>query len=224
MLTILIRTLIIYVVLICIMRLMGKRQIGELEVTDLVTTLLISEIASLPITNQEIPISHALIPMVTLLILEVCSSIILIRFPNLKKLVSASPTVIIQEGHLKQAALRDLRISIDELIGEIRQQGFSELSQIDTAILEKNGKLTVLPKGRFATPNAQQLGIKSDDAGLMHIIYANDKISPRGLELIGRDSAWLAQELNKASINMKEQFCITANRVGDLYCIPKEKL
>ena len=149
MLTILIRTLIVYVVLICIMRLMGKRQIGELEVTDLVTTLLISEIASLPITNQEIPISHALIPMITLLILEVFSSVILIRFPSLKALVSARPTVIIQEGHLKQDALRELRISMDELISEIRQQGFAELSQIDTAILEKNGKLTVLPKGSF---------------------------------------------------------------------------
>ncbi len=224
MLTILIRTLIVYVVLICIMRLMGKRQIGELEVTDLVTTLLISEIASLPITNQEIPISHALIPMITLLILEVFSSVILIRFPSLKALVSARPTVIIQEGHLKQDALRELRISMDELISEIRQQGFAELSQIDTAILEKNGKLTVLPKGSFSTPTVQQLGIKPDDSGLMHIVYANDTVSRRGLTLIGRDDAWLMHELKKKGLAPKDQFCITANRHGDLYSVPKERL
>ena len=224
MLTILIRTLIVYVTLICIMRLMGKRQIGELEVTDLVTTLLISEIASLPITNQEIPISYALIPMVTLLILEVFSSIILIRLPRLRLLVSASPTVIIHDGQLSQSALRELRISIDELIGEIRQQGYAELSQIDTAILEKNGKLTVLPKAPFAVPTAEQLGIHIEDGGLMHIVYVGGAISQQGLKLIGRDEGWLLGELIKRGIDAKRQFCITANRSGEIYCIPKERI
>ena len=224
MLTILIRTLIVYVTLICIMRLMGKRQIGELEVTDLVTTLLISEIASLPITNQEIPLSYALIPMITLLILEVFSSVILIRYPRLKILVSASPSVIMQKGHLNQASLRELRISMDELISEIRQQGFTDLSQIDTAILEKNGKMTVLPKTAYASPTVKQLGLKTEDGGLMHIVYSNNVISHRGLALIERDSAWLEHRLKQDGILMKEQFCITANRKGELYCIPKEHL
>ena len=224
MLTILIRTLIVYIVLICIMRLMGKRQIGELEVTDLVTTLLISEIASLPITNQEIPLSYALIPMVTLLILEVFSSVILIRFPRLKALVSASPTVIMQKGHLDQAALRELRISMDELISEVRQQGFTDLTQVDTAILEKNGKLTVLPKGAFASPTVEQLGLRADDTGLMHIVYAGGTVSQRGLALIERDSVWLEHKLMQEGVLMAEQFCITANRKGELYCIPKERL
>ena len=224
MLTILIRTLIVYIVRICIMRLMGKRQIGELEVTDLVTTLLISEIASLPITNQEIPLSYALIPMITLLILEVFSSVILIRYPRLRTLVSASPTVIMQKGHLDQAALRELRISMDELISEVRQQGFTDLSQVDTAILEKNGKLTVLPKAAYASPTAKQLGLKTEDTGLMHIVYANDTISTRGLALIERDGAWLEHRLMQEGVLMKEQFCITANRKGEIYCIPKEHL
>lgn len=96
MLTIFVRTLLIYGSLLLTLRVMGKRQIGELEVTDLVTTLLISEIASLPITNQDIPVSYALIPIVTLLILEIFFSVILIRFPRLKGLVSAKPTVIIR--------------------------------------------------------------------------------------------------------------------------------
>ena len=224
MLTILIRTLIVYVVLIFIMRLMGKRQIGELEVTDLVTTLLISEIASLPITNQEIPLSYALIPMITLLLLEVLSSVILIRLPRLKLLVSARPTVIIQNGNLKQASLQDLRISIDELFSEIRQQGYSSISQIDTAILEKNGKMTVLPKDAFAAPTAQQLGIAEEGGGLMHVVYANGVISKHGLALIGQSADWLTCEMRRQGLEIKNQFCITANRSGELYCIPKERL
>ena len=122
MLTIFVRTLLIYAFLLLALRIMGKRQIGELEVTDLITTLLISEIASLPITNQDIPVSYALIPIATLLILEVLFSMVLVKLPRLRGLVSAKPTVIIRHGLLCQRALLSLRISVEELMSEIRQR------------------------------------------------------------------------------------------------------
>ena len=222
MTTILFRTILIYIVLILIMRMMGKRQIGELEVTDLVTTLLISEIASLPITNQEIPLSYAVVPMITLLILEVFSSVVLIRFPRLKGLVSARPTVIINNGRLDQRALRDLRISIDELMSEIRQSGVPDLAQVAYAILEKNGKLTVLPWARFAPPTLEDLGMDASEDGLMHIVYSNGSFSRVGLALIGRDRAWLDAELQKKRLDVQKLFCITANANGTLYWIEKE--
>lgn len=223
MTTILIRTLIVYVVLILTMRLMGKRQIGELEITDLVTTLLISEIASLPITNQEIPVLYAVIPMITLLILEIASSVILIRIPWLKNTVSARPTVIIQNGRLCQSALRDLRMSLDELMSEIRQQGLTDLSQVEYAILEKNGKLTVLPKARFAQPTAEQMGLAVKDDGLMHIVYCNGRYSKIGLSLIGKDRTWLSRELDRRKLNTADLFCVTANEKGKLFWIKKEE-
>lgn len=222
MITIFIRTLIIYVVLIVTMRLMGKRQIGELEVTDLVTTLLMSEIASLPITNPDTPLSHAVIPILILLVLEILSSVILIRFPRMKNLVSARPTVIIQNGRLDQSALQDLRISIDELMSEIRQQGLTDLGQVDCAILEKNGKLTVLPKAPFAPPTAEQLGLHPREEGLMHIVYSNGTYSEAGLKLIGKDRAWIEQELSRRDLDPDTLFCVTANEEGSLYWIPKE--
>ncbi len=222
MVTILIRTLIIYVLLILIMRLMGKRQLGELEVTDLVTTLLISEIASLPITNPDIPMLHAAVPMVTLLILEVTSSVILIRFPKLKNLVSARPTVIIRSGELQQRALRSLRISIDELMSELRQQGVTDMRQVDHAILEKNGKLTVLQRARFTPPSAEDLGLEVSDDALMHIVYSNHTYSRVGLELIGRDRAWVESELQLRGLRAEEMFCVTANAEGALCWIFEE--
>ena len=223
MTTTLIRTLIIYVVLILTMRVMGKRQIGELEVTDLVTTLLISEIASLPITNQEIPVLYAVIPMITLLILEIFSSFILIRFPKLKGLVSARPTVIIHNGRLHQRALEDLRLSLDELISEIRQQGLTDLAQVECAILEKNGKLTVLPKSQFAQPTVEQLGLKPQNDTLMHIVYSNDTFSKTGLSLIGKDRRWLKRELERRGLDPERLFCVTANEKGKLFWITKEE-
>lgn len=212
MLTILIRTLIIYLALIVIMRTMGKRQIGELEVTDLVTTLLISEIAALPITNQDIPVLHALLPMATLLFLEVASSVILIRFPRWKGLVSARPTTLIRRGIPDQQALSDLRISMDELISEIRQQGVRSLATVDYAILEKNGKLTVLTN----------TDTEDTKAGLMHIVLNDGEVSRAGLEQIGRSEEWLLHSLTKRGVSPAALFCATANEDGELYLIYKD--
>ena len=223
MVTIVLRTLLIYVFLILTMRLMGKRQIGELEVTDLVTTFLLSEIASLPITKQEIPVAFAIIPMIILLALEVFSSYILLRVPRLKALLSAPPTVLIHQGVLIQQALFETRITIEELMSEIRQQNLSDLSQVECAILEKNGKLTVIPKVQYTQPTLEQLGIKATDGGLMHIVYSNGVYSDEGLRLIGRDRTWLKEQLAIKQLSPSALFCVTANEAGDIYYIQKEK-
>ncbi len=223
MTTILFRTVLIYVCLITTMRLMGKRQIGELEVTDLVTTFLLSEIASLPITDRNIPVVYAIIPMVTLLALEVFSSYILLRVPRLKSLLSARPTVLMSRGKLDQRALREVRVSVDELMSEVRQQGLTSLSQVECAILEKNGKLTVLPKPAFAQPSASQLGVEVTDDPLMHIVYTGGTFSDTGLGLIGKDRAWLEDELKRRGLVKSRLYCVTANEAGKLYWIERER-
>lgn len=220
MLTIFVRTLLLYGALLITLRVMGKRQIGELEVTDLATTLLISEIASLPITNQDIPVSYALIPIVTLLILEVFFSMILIRLPKLKGLVSAKPTVIIRHGVLCQRALLELRISVEELMSEVRQQGYSDLSMVSDAILEKNGKLTILPKTQFAPPNLGQLGINAPSDPLMHVLLSGGVYNDEGLKLIGHDRAWLDAQLARRGYEKQQLFCVTGNESGHLLLIP----
>ena len=223
MVTIFFRTLLIYLILIATVRLMGKRQIGELEVTDFVTTLILSEIASLPITDTNIPISHALIPMITLLFLEVASSIVLIRLPRLKTLVSARPTVVIREGSLDQVALRSIRISMEELMGEIRQQGYSSLEQINDAILEKNGKFTILPKPAYAQPTVKDLNLSQQDDPLMHVVFSDGKSNRTGLSIIQKDENWLVKNLKKQGYAPKDLFCVIANRRGELLAIPLQE-
>lgn len=223
MVTIFFRTLLIYVILIATVRLMGKRQIGELEVTDLVTTLLLSEIAALPITDTNIPVSHALIPMITLLFLEVCSSVVLIKLPKLKGLVSARPTVIISDGVLNQEALRSIRISMEELMGEIRQQGYTSIAQVNDAILEKNGKLTILPKPQFAPPTVEQMGLAPQDDPLMHVVLTNGHFNRTGLSLIQKDEAWLRDQISSQGYTPDSLFCATANQSGEIYLIPLQK-
>ena len=223
MITLIFRTLLVYFFLILIMRLMGKRQIGELEVTDLVATLLLSEIASLPITDPNIPVLHAIVPMLVLLSLEVFSSYILLRAPKLKNFLSASPTFIIKEGVLDQAALLATRLSIEELMSEIRQQGFCSLACIWYAILEKDGRLTILPRARYSPPTQEQLNIAADEESLMHVVYNGNIYNDAGLTLIGKDRAWLNKQMERRGITLTDQFCVTANSQGEIYWIPKKK-
>ncbi len=221
MLTLLIRTVLIYIFLIVTLRLMGKRQIGELEVTDLIATLLLSEVASLPIADPSIPVSHALVPMVVLLTLEVISSLLLLRVPRLKKLLSATPTVLMEGGVLDRRALLDARLSIEELMSEVRQQGYADLENVDCAILEKNGKLTVLPKAKYAPPTAEQLGLSPADQGLMHVVYNSHRFNDAGLTMIGKNRDWLCHELSSRGVRLRDLFCVTANRDGALYWIDR---
>lgn len=223
MITLIFRTLLVYIFLILIMRLMGKRQIGELEVTDLVATLLLSEIASLPITDPNIPVLHAIVPMIILLSLEVFSSYVLLRAPKLKKILSASPTFIIKDGILDQAALTATRLSVEELMSEIRQQGLCSLSYVWYAILEKDGRLTILPRTRYSPPTQEQMNITSQEESLMHVIYNGGVYNDMGLSLIGKDRAWLEKQMARRGITLADQFCVTANSQGEIYWIPKKK-
>ncbi len=222
MVTVLFRTVIIYIMLIVAMRLMGKRQIGELEVSDLVTTFLISEIASLPISDTELPLSHAVIPIITLLTLEVVISALLARFPRFKNLLTARPTTLIKDGFIKQKAMRDTRISFDELFCELRRQGFDDISQIKYAILEQNGSITVIQKAKYRQPTAEQLHLKPKETGLFHIIIEQGVINEHGITQLGLSHGQIKKELAKRGYRVDEIYLMLVNDAEEMKIIPKE--
>ena len=222
MVTVLARTIIIYLTLIAVMRLMGKRQIGELEISDLATTFLISEIASLPITDTELPLSHAVIPIIALLTLEVIISTLLSRFPKIKTLFRASPSTLIKNGILSQKAMRDARLSFDELFSELRRQGVDDISHINYAILEQNGTITVIQKARYLQPTAEQLHLKPKETGLFHIIVEKGCINKHGLNSIGISEATLVSMLAERSLKIKDVYLMMINDAEEVKIIPKE--
>lgn len=224
MVTVLLRTLIIYVSLILVMRLMGKRQIGELEISDLVTTFLISEIASLPITDTEIPLSHAIIPIIALLTLEVAISIFLSKFPRFKILFSTRPSTLIKNGTLQKKALEDSRLSFDELFSQLRQQGFDDISQINYAILEQNGNITIIPKAPYKVPTSEQLNITSKEKGLFHIVIERGKINAYGLKVIGYDKEKLLRRLSKKGYAPKDIYLLMINDADEMRLIPQKDI
>ena len=222
MLTILFRTMILYILLIGTMRLMGKRQLGELEISELVTTLLVSEIAALPIGDPSIPIIYAVIPLVTILTIEVTLSVLLLKCPRLKNLASSRPNILIRHGIIDQKEMRRIRITIDELISEIRQSGLSSLSEVDYAILEQNGKISVIPKKNAQPPAAKDLGLHLTESGIIHALIEDGRINRYNMELLSVKEDWLRARIAERALLPEGLFFLGIDDAGALYWVEKE--
>lgn len=192
--TLLVRTVIIYFLLTLAMRIMGKRQLGEMELSELVTTLLLSEIAAVPITDFRIPITRAIIPVVLIISFEIIVPFIIGKKRSLKKLVEGKPSYLIYRGELRMSEIRKNRVSLDELICELRGQGYFDISDIQYAILEPNGKLSVLPKcGDTTAQNAN---------GMVHSLIIDGEIIDFNLKLLKIERKWLDKKLSSLGVSL----------------------
>ena len=207
MATILIRTIIIYLFLTLSLKIMGKRQIGEFEVGELVSTLLISEIASIPICDSSVPILHAVIPVGFILCLEIIIAALKNKSATLKRMVEGTPVYIIYKGKLLQSALCDNRVSINEILSELRVQGVGDISEVEYGILEQNGKLSV---------------IKKTDGGIAHNIIVDGEISYTTVKALGYNDAWLQKQLTKLNLKPEEVFLMTVDDSQKINAIKKE--
>ena len=218
-----IRTLIIYTLLILITRLMGKRHIGELEISELVGTLILSEIATAPIENKDIPIIFAVIPMITIATIEIIISVILIKFPNLKSIASTRPSPLIEKGIINQKELTNSRISIEELISELRQQNISDINEVNYAILEQNGKISVILKSQFKQPSISDMKIPSAEKGITHILVSNGYINNYNLKKHNKSLEWLQQTASSNGCTINDIYLLLLSDSGEVYIIKKEK-
>ena len=216
MFTILFRTVLIYIFLIFIMRLMGKRQLGELEVTDLVITLLLSEIATIPITDKNTPILYAIVPVVTLASFEVFTSGLALKYPKIKKLLSPKPTVLIHNGKANRQEMQKVRISLDELMCELRQNNIPDIEQVQYAILESNGKISIITKAAFTPPVAQQFGMAPQECGMQHIIFCDGIYSDHTLQALGKDRTWAQKQMRSHGLSEQQVFYMLADDLGEV--------
>jgi len=204
MASILIRTVIIYLFLSVTMKVMGKRQLGELEASELVTTFIISEITAIPIDDPDIPLVNAFIPILFIVCAEIILSFVKNKTSLLKSAIDGKPSYIIYNGKLIQKTLIDNRISINEFFAEARLAGFSDIRDIKYAIIESNGKISIL----------------GDE--LSHILVADGEIYKDNLRALGRDETWLQRQLQAEGATLKETFLMTANDSGETTVVKKE--
>lgn len=223
MLTVLLRTLIMFAVLFCAIRLMGKRQVGELEVNELVITFMLSELAVAPISDRRIPLLYCVVPIVILLTIEVILSLIFSKSSLLKKIFLGKPSVIIYKGQINQKELRHLRMSISELIGELRLKGIPSVSDVMYAIVEDNGQLSVFTNKQASPLTLADVGIKSEECGIAHCIIADGKLFYDNLKLIGKDVKWVENTVKKHGCTVDGIFLMTVDDSDGVYIIMKEK-
>ena len=224
MVTVLIRTAIIYVLFTIAIRLMGKRQVGEMQLSELITTFMLSELAINPIQDISIPIAYSVIPLVFLFAMEVISSFLVMKSPFLKKIFMGTPSVIIKNGVLNQRELARLRISLSELLSELRLKDVSSIEDVDYAILEQNGKLSVFLKADKRTVTIEDLQkSKKPSSGIAHALIIDGDINRSGLEMSGKSEKWLLDYLKKNNLEAKDVFLISVDNTNNINIIKKEE-
>ncbi len=222
--SVLIRTLLIYASLEISMKLMGKRQIGEFQLSELVTTLLISELASLPITDPDIPILYVLLPLATIISFEVAASYLSLKFGAVRRLLSGKPSVLIRRGTLSQKELSRLRISCSELLAQLREAGIADINDVDYAMIEDDGTLSVFPKKDKRPPTTEETNNrKTPDAGIAHALIIDGEIIYDNLAVSGRSHDFLINELSRRNLQKRDVFLFTCDDAGSINIIKKER-
>lgn len=221
MLTTIYRTAILYFFLIFIMRLLGKRQIGQLQPGELVITILISEIASLPMEDNETPMLQAIVPIAVLAVLELITSFAALKFIRLRSLFQGHSIVVIKNGELDRKQLKRLRYSIDDLLESLRQKDVFDINEVQYAIVETDGTLSVLLKPEKRPASVEDVNAKPDDNGLPRVLISDGRI----IDVQVKKSVMTKEEvenlLKKHKIGRKDVLLLTADDKGNINIIKK---
>ena len=217
-----IRTIILYLVLIFGMRLLGKRQIGQLEPSEFVVAMLIADLASIPMQDPGLPLHAGLVPILTVLGLELALSGLMMRSVLLRRIFCGKPVILIENGKLLQKSMRATRVSLDELTSHLREKGILDLKTVQYAILETDGELSVFPYPKDAPATAKAAGIQAGGQYLPVTIINDGRISDDDLQKAGKDRAWLRQVLAQHRATPEETFLLTVDAADHIFWLKKE--
>ena len=222
MIVTLIRLLILYSLIVCCMRLMGRRQIGELQPSELVITMLLSEIASFPLENADIPLLNAVAAIITLTALEVLLSVLNLKSDRVRKLLQGNPLPVVWDGKPIQKTLKNLRLTIDDLLEALREKDVFRITDVQCAIIEANGRLTVQlkPQLQAVTPELMQLQVPP--RGLPCPIIYDGKVQQSNFAFCGMSDEKLRAILSQSGIRAEDVFLLTVDTEGSVHYIPKE--
>ncbi|MFR5266131.1 DUF421 domain-containing protein [Clostridium sp.] len=218
MLILIIRTIILYFFSVLIIRLMGKRQIGELQPHELVMTFMISDLASLSMQDMRFPLLLAILPMATLLVTKVILTEIELRSSFVRKLMDGKPDVIIRNGEIVPEVMKRQKLNIYDILEEVREKGILDLNEIEYAILENNGDISIFTKDEFSLVQKKDLDIKSDEKNLPYILVFDGKVQKDSLKSLKKDVHWLMLELKKKDIStINNLYLVILTSKNELY-------
>lgn len=219
-----VRSVILYLIIVFGIRLLGKHQVSELEPAEFVLALIIADVASVPMQDYGIPLLMGVIPIIALLCLSMILSVLTLKSLKLRALLAGVPSILIRNGKLDQKELRRTRMTLDEVLEELRLQGYTDLSAVRYAVLETNGQLSVLPYAQKKPPAAQDMDIPVSDPGLPLVLVSDGRLISSNLKRRGLNEVWLANQLKQyGSPGIRDIFLLTVDEENNTYFVAKER-
>ena len=218
----LIRATVLYLAIIFLMRLMGKRQIGELQPTELVVTILLSEIASIPMQDNRVPVLHSIVALFALVAYEIISSVIGLKSNKLRSLIQGHPVIVIRDGEIDMKALRKLRMSLNDLMSLLRQKDVFDISSVSFAIFETNGKISVLLKPENRNSTAKDLGIYPQNEGMPFAVVCDGKIVEDAVKESQTEPDKIQKLILSSKIPLDEILIMTVGKNGIIFLARKD--
>lgn len=223
MLIVFVRTLILYGLVVIVLRIMGKPQIGELQPFELVIAIMISELAAIPMGDTEIPLLNGVIPILTLLFAQMTLSYLSLKSERARKIICGKPSIVIEKGHILENELRRLRMTVNDLLEQLRVKGYPNIAEVNYAILETNGDLSVIPKAKSRPVQLDDLSLSAPDPGLPLTLVVDGVISPENFTKAKLTAEDLLNRLAKNGIKSVEDiFLACIDDTGKIFWQKRE--
>lgn len=216
-----VRAIILYIIVLIVMRLMGKREIGQLQPFELAISIMIADLASIPMTETGIPITRGIIPILGLLVMHLLISLINLKSITAREIICGKPRILIYRGKIDEKALIKERFTINELEERLRGNDVSSVGDVEYAILETSGDITVIQKPNKRTTIPEDFNIMPEYEGIPYDLVIDGKIMYKNLTKIGKDYNWLQKEIGKFKIRPEEALLVTFDGKGQIFCQKK---
>ena len=218
-----VRAIFLYIVVLIVMRLMGKREIGQLQPFELAISIMIADLAATPMTESGIPITNGIMPILGLLVMHLIISMINIKSTKAREIICGKPSLLIFRGKIDQKVLKKERFTINELEERLRDNNIFNIGDVEYAILETSGQVTVIPKPNKKPVTPGDLSIEAKYEGIPYDLVVDGKVEYENLKKIGKDYIWLKKQTQKFGIKPEEALIVTIDGDNQFFCQPIDK-
>ena len=216
------RSIVLYIIVLIVMRLMGKREISQMQPFELAISIMIADLASIPMTEVGIPIFNGIIPILGLLVMHLIISIINIKSLNLRQIICGKPSILVYRGKIDEKVLKKERFTINELQERLRRNNIFNLGDVEYAILETTGEVTVIQKPEKRGTIPEDFNIVPEYEGIPYDLVIDGKFINKNLHKLGKDYKWLQKQLNAFKIKPEEALIVTIDGKNQIFCQKKE--
>ena len=217
------RSIVLYVLVLIVMRLMGKREIGQLQPFELAIAIMIADLASIPMTEIGIPIYYGIVPILGLLMMHMFISFLNMKSIKAREILCGRPSILIYRGKIIEKELKKQRFTINELEERLRGNDVFNIGDVEYAILETSGQVTVIQKPEKRNVTPEDLNITPDYEGIPYYLVVDGKVMTENLKELGKNYKWLEKQTEKFNMKPEEALVVTLDAKGQIFCQKKEK-